>query len=562
MAIKFPLAVVITGQDVGLESALSRTNQRLRATAQLATSIGRGLTYGVTLPLLGVGAAAVRTGTEVQTNILRVKAAAQLSEQQAAALHEQARGYSDLGVGVKDATAGMVAYAKAGLDVQAINATMRPTILLAKSANMEFERTAEGLVNVMAGYRKPFSEAGQVVDELAFAAEATTNDVGDLFEALRYAGPVAAGLNQTFEDTVAILAVMGQNGFKATLGGTALRGALADLTNTTPQAAARLKALGVEPAMWRTSTGSLKSMVEIVELLEEHAITADDAMAIFGDRGGPALVALLGAGSGAVRRLSRELENSGGSAMKKYTTVTSGAAGAQDRLMASLQNLADSLAQGGVLDAFSSGVRTIDGWVKAFDRLSPRTKENIVLAAGLAAAVGPVVLVVGQVIQGVLTLSAAYKTLAAAQALAGTTAAAATPKVAALGTAANAGGAAGLARFFGPAAFLALTAGAGTPEQNTAASSRSDRLRGLLTDLASEAGEDPDKGRGWNFGGGFEVRRIQELLGRGFGSSPEFREKHSRVLVEFKGTPAGTRVTAQTGAENLDLDVGYAMASP
>lgn len=560
--VQFPLAVVITGQDVGLEAALGKANQRLRATGQLASSVGRGLTYGVTLPLLAAGAAAVRTGTAVESNILQVRAAANLTAQQAEALRLQARAYGELGVGARDASAGMVSYAKAGLSVAEINATMRPTILLAKSANQEFGAVADGLVNVISGYRKPFSEAASVVDSLAFAADATTNDVGDLFEALKFGGPVAAGMNQTFEDTVAILALMGQNGFKATLGGTALRDMMGDLANVTPQAAARLAQLGIKPEMWKTSTGELKSLVDVVALLEQHGARAEDVMAIFGKTSGPALISLLGAGSSAVRRLSRELENSGGSAMKKYQLVTSGAQGAQDRLAASLQNLSDTLATGGVLDAFTSGVRTIEGWVKAFDRLSPRTKENLILLGGVAAAVGPVLLAIGSVTTSVLTASAAWKTLAAAQALAGTTAAANAPKVAAMGAAANAGGLAGLARLMGPAAAAALLVGPGTPEQNRTAETRSERLQALLSDLAGEAGEDPNKGRGWNFGGGFEIRRIQELLGRGFGQSTEFRERHAAVLVEFKNVPQGTRIATQGGSEGVNLNVGYAMASP
>lgn len=561
MTIKFPLAVVIGAQDVGLEAALGKVNQRLRATGQLATSIGRGLNYGVTLPMLAVGAAAVRVGGAVQSNMLQLRAAANLTASQADELHRTARGYADLGLGVRDASAGMVAYAKAGLNVTSILSAMEPTVLLAKSANMEFAQVADGLVNVISGFRLPFTQTGEVVDQLAFAAEATTNDVGDLFEAMRKAGPVAAGMNQRFDETVALLAVMGQNAFKGSLGGTALSSALAQLAVLTPQAAARLEALRIDPAMLRDSAGELRSFVDIMALLERQGASADDVMALFGLNAGPALVSVLGTGSRAVRELAGNLNGAGGSAMRKYQLVASGAQGAQDRLAASLQNLSDTIAEGGVLDAFTAGVRTIEGWVKAFDRLSPRVKENVVLAGAIAAAVGPVVFVTGQAITGALTLAAAYKTLAAAQAVAGTTAAAATPKVAGLGAAANAGGAAGLLRLLGPAAFLAAGGvAAGTPDQNRAASSRGDATRALLTDLALEAGEDPDKGRGWNWGGRFEGRRIQELLSRGFGRSAEFQERHAKVLVEFKNTPAGVRVSSQGDGAGLQLDVGYAMA--
>lgn len=557
--VQFPLAVVITGQDVGLEAALGKANQRLRATGQLATSIGRGLTYGITLPMLALGAAAVRTGTAVESNILQVRAAANLSARQANDLRLQARAYGELGIGVRDATEGMVSYAKAGLTLEEINATMTPTILLAKSANQEFGAVADGLVNVMSGFRKPFGEAAQVVDSLAFAADATTNDVSDLFEALKFGGPVAAGMNQTFEDTVALLALMGQNGFRATLGGTAMRDMLGDLANVTPQAQAHLAKLGITPAMWKTSTGEMKSLIDIVSLLEQKGAGTEEVMAIFGKTSGPALASILGKGSAAVRALSEQLERSGGSAMKKYQMVTSGARGAQDRFQASLQNLSDSIATGGVLDAFTAGVNTIDGWVKAFDRLSPRTKENTILLAGVAAAVGPVLLAIGSVITSVLTAAAAWRTLAAAQTLAGTTAAAATPKVAAMGAATGAGGIAALMRLAGPAAALTLMDG-GSPSlvrENDLA-----RLRALeaRSGLASSVRE----GRGGTLLSDLDPEAVNSRIGALLASGIDRprSEKEQRLVVEFKNTPQGTRVASSGGDGTVDLNVGYAMSNP
>lgn len=562
-SIKFPLAVVISGQDVGLEAALGKVNQRLRATGQLATSVGRGLTYGLTLPMAALGAAAIRTGTAVESNVLQLQAAGGLSKQQAQQLRELSRQYSELGVGARDATEGMVTFSKAGLTVTEIMAVMRPAIVLAKGEQLQFATAAEGLVGVISGYRKPFTDAGIVVDQLAHAAAATTVDVSDMFEALKLSGPIAAGVNQTFEDTVAILALMGQNMFKGTLGGTALRGTLNDLVNLTPQATARLAQLKIDPADLRTSTGELRSMVEIIELLEKRAATAEDMLALFGDRGGPAMAATLAMGSSKIRALSDELSRAEGTGLKKFEIGMSGAQGANDRLAASLQNLGDSVAQSGLLDAFASMVRTVDGWVKALDRLSPRTKETIVQTGAVVAAIGPLLFIVGKTISSVLTLSAAYKTLAAAQTLAGTTAAAATPKVAALGGAANTAGAGGMARLLGPAAFLALGGvGAGTSHKGPETSPQ--RVHALLEDLSRQARVDPHQGLKWYQDvGTFEVNRVRELLARGFADKGGVRERHAEILVKFENAPPGTRVSGSDDAgAGVKLDVGYAMATP
>lgn len=554
MAIRFPLAVVITGQDVSLESTLGKASMRMRATGAVARQLGATLTLGVTAPLVALGAAAIRTGAQVEQNLLGVRAAANLTAQQLEELRRAARGYNDLGAGVGLATEGMLAFAKAGVGASQITAAMRPTIILARLAQQDLGETVQGMVGVLGAYRRSFEDAALVSDQLVVAAERTGNSIGDLFEAFRVGGPIAAATNQRFNDTLAALALIGQNGQKAARGGAIMRAVLADLANITPAAEARLKSLRIDPRELTDGAGQLRSIVEIMELLERRGASTADVMAIFGANAGSALVALLGAGSASVRRLSSELSNAGGAAMRKYQIMTSGAAGAQERLMASLQNLADSVSQSGLLDTFTRVVRRVDDWTRAFDRLSPATKE-VAVQVGLAAAVaGPLLSVLGGAAR-LYETAKALRLIAAANALVGSSAAAATPKVAALGAATTTGAAAGLTRLLGLAGAL-LFVGGGSPglrrenqlqrlqalelRAGLPASTRRLDAGGLTTSLSVDAVQ----------------QRIVELLARGV-DRPKSAEEQ-RLLVEFRNAPPGMRVDAGS-ASSIDVDVGYAM---
>lgn len=555
MTVKFPLAVVITGQDVSLSSTLGKADMRIRATGQLATQVGRALTVGLTLPLVGVGVAAVRTGTAVQTNMLSIRAAAALTADQTEELHKAARGYSDLGVGVKDATEGMLAYAKAGLSATQITSAMRPTILLAKSAGKDFGEVAEGVVNIMSGYRKEFSETAMVSDQLTFATDATTNDLTDLLEAFKEGGPVARSLHQEFSTTAATLALLGQNGLKGSKGGTAMAGMLARLVNLAPEAQKRLVALKIDPKSLTDSRGGLKDMADIIQVLEDHGAQAADVLEIFGRNAGPGMLALLGAGSSAVRKLSKDLDGAGGSSMRKYAMVASGAAGAEERLTASLQNLADTIARSGLLDTVTRLVDRVDHWTKAFDGLSPAVQDTIVKVGFAAAVVGPFLSMFGSAIK-IYETAKALRLIAAAQTLVGTTAAAATPKVAGLSAAGSAGGFAGIARLLGPAAAAAFLLNADNPDER-GAQQRESLAHARLKAIGTEAGINPYHDWMAPPNSGQMEQRIAELQRSGFGKSREFQ----RLEVIFKNAPQGTRVNATAGT-NVDVDVGYAMSTP
>lgn len=580
MTIKFPLAVVITGKDVGLKDALSKVNLRLRATGELATSIGKSLTLGVSAPLTLLGGVAVRTGTQVESNLLMIRAAANLTADETERLRLASRDYAQLGVGVRDATTGMLAFAKAGLNANEMLQVTRPTIMLSKAANQEFAEVSEGLVNVITGYRKEFGEATKVSDQLTLAIDATTNKLQDLFEAFKLGGPVAAGANQKFETTLAVLSLMGQAGLKATLGGTAVRGFVTDLQHFARGAGTFdqgeiLARLGITPKDLRQANGQLIDMIDAVDLLNQKGATGADIMALFGERAGSGVSGLFGQGAEKARNFARELANVSGTAEAKYNIVMSGAAGATARLTASLQNLADNVARSGLLDMFTRVVRRLDDWTRALDNLSPATKEFLVNAGLVAVVFGPIVLGIGKAIGVYAHLRAAYLLLAAAQTTVGTTAAAATPEVLGLGAALTGTlatlGAAGLTfamlKTFGPETSASAIVG----KLEASDLNRGKQGLSVVDDLVANIGDDvhrrafgqwrqSSESPWWSFLGTITQsdRDAVNRIAAGMRGSTAAAAPAGTITVDFKNTPPGTRVTA-AGAD-VDLNVGYAMS--
>lgn len=112
---------------------------------------------------------------------------------------------------------------RAGFKPDQVNAMTAAVMNLARATGTD-ATLASG---IMAATIRQFSlragDAARVADVLTHAANATFNSVESLGESLKYAGPVAAELGLSLEDTAAILGTLGNVGIQGSEAGTALR---------------------------------------------------------------------------------------------------------------------------------------------------------------------------------------------------------------------------------------------------------------------------------------------------------------------------------------------------
>mgnify|MGYP001607205037 CR=1 FL=1 len=264
------------------------------------------------------------------------------------------------------------------------------------------------MVNIITGYGRKMSEATEISDQFSTVTDMTTTGLADLGEAMKIAGPVAAGMNIPMEETLAILGGMGQAGFKGSLAGTALRGALSTLAVPAKEAKDALKGLGISGADIVDSKGNVKSLMDVLVLLEKKGATTADVLTIFGERAGPAMAGLLGIGTTELHRYQDALENSAGAAARKAEITTAGAAGAFDRMWAAIKNAGIAVAESGLLEWISKLAEKVSKLVTWLSELSPTTLAVLTVIGGLVAAVGPAIFILGQLAIGIQAITAVW----------------------------------------------------------------------------------------------------------------------------------------------------------
>ncbi|MFB6643167.1 phage tail tape measure protein [Streptomyces chartreusis] len=254
-----------------------------------------------------------------QMNLFQAVTDATASQMQRAAYTAQALG-NDLSLPTStaaDAAQAMVELSKAGfLADQSIDAT-RASLQLAAAADVDAADSAKYLGDIMDQFGLGADQAGRAADTLAATANNASGGIIDIYYAMRYAGPVAAGLGVSMEDAASAVGMLGKAGILGQTAGTSLRGMMANLAAPTPQMVSALHELGIEA--W-DAQGRFRGLRTVIEGLSkaQHTMSQQDfTAAVTRAFGKPALsgaVALAHQGTDSFDALSVAVRESGAAA--------------------------------------------------------------------------------------------------------------------------------------------------------------------------------------------------------------------------------------------------------
>jgi TP901 family phage tail tape measure protein len=389
------LALDSSQYDSGLRGAESRTTASANRMAQdwkkigeAAETLGKNLSVFVTAPLVAFGATAIKTAGDFEASMNRVRGITRATGVEFQQLENLAK---ELGAttqfSASQAADAMGFLAMAGFDTNQIMEALPGTLELAAAGSLDLARAADIASNVLTGYGLQAEEVGRVNDVLALASISANTNVEQLGNAFKFVAPVASAMGVSIEESAAAIGIMSDAGIQGEMAGTALRNILAELAKESDT-------LGV--SVYDTN-GVMLPLADILAQLESRGFTTAESMGEFGMRAGPALQALLSRGSGALRDLTTNLEGAGGTAARLAATNMEGFNGAVLNLRSAVEGLQIAIAQSGLLDFFQSLVERLTGVIRQLSTLDPAVLRVITVVSGLAAAVGPLLFVFGQV---------------------------------------------------------------------------------------------------------------------------------------------------------------------
>jgi len=325
-------------QVTGFGASASSAFSGLAASINPATIAIAGATAAVAA--LGAGiVSSVGAAADFQQSMANVAAVAGGGAEELKALSDAAR---EAGAGTvfsaTEAAEAQYYLASAGMATEEIIASLNDTLLLAGAGGLSMGRSAEIVTNSLSQFNMEASESGRVANVLAAAASGSNTTVSQMGIAMSKVGPIANALGMSYEQTAASLMVLANAGIKGEEGGTMLRGVLASLMDISPKAAEALEEMGlsaedVDPA--------LHSFDEIMETLQEHGMTATQAVQLFGREAASAGVNLV-KGAGDVDKFTEAVTGST-KAQEMYNTQTDTFQGAMKMLGSAVEEAKISL---------------------------------------------------------------------------------------------------------------------------------------------------------------------------------------------------------------------------
>ena len=401
------------GQRVDM-GELGRSLQRLGKGAREA---GKRLTLGVTTPLMGLGAAALKIAADYEQSMNILQATSGATAEQMRQLDNLARELgSDLtlpGTSAKDAAEAMLELSKGGLTLADTMAAAKGVLQMSAAAQVSNARAAEITVNALSAFRLAGSEATRVADLLAAAANSSSAEIEHIADGLQMSAAVFAKAGVPIEDLSTALALMANAGIKGSDAGTSLKQMLLSLQAPTDKAARIMEAMGISIYDAQGKLLPLRSIIEqftrsLSGMSQQQQAAA--LSAIFGSDAIRAANVVLAEGTAAWDKQKAAVTEAGVAA-ELAGAQNKGLKGALDALQSSLETLALSLTP--YLDRLSEWVRALAGVTEKLSELSPAARDAMLALGLVAAAVGPVLVVIGGLAQGLGGLIAAWPAVAA-----------------------------------------------------------------------------------------------------------------------------------------------------
>ncbi len=400
-------------------SALTSTADKWKSAGETMTSIGSSLTAEVTLPIVGIGYAAVNAASQFQASMTQLVTQAGLPADQLQNLTNQVLAFANSGAQQTPEVLAQGLYHIVSLGVPAANA-MSVLKLASEGAAVggaNLEDVANALGAAVASNIKGSDNYEQSMAILNATVGAGNMRMQDLATSLGNVLPQATTAGLSLKDVGAAMATMTDNGMPAADAATRLHMAISLMEAPTGKAQKALESIGVtqfQLADDMRNKGLLPALQDLHDHLIDSGKTADQQAAI--------ITAAFGGGrsAGAIELLLNNLDRLG----QKYQLIDQGVnkfgadvsqqsqtsaalfAEGTSKMQAASIELGDAL-KGPVGAAFIVIADAISKLAEGFSALPQPIQYGIIAVLGLAAVIGPLLVIFGTLIATIGTIAVA-----------------------------------------------------------------------------------------------------------------------------------------------------------
>ena len=363
--------------------------------------VGQGLTTHVTAPIMAIGAASIAAFTEVDSAIDGMitktgAAGTELENMQQAVENIATTIPTDFQTAADAVGEVSIRFTDVGDNLEDLSAKF---VQFAAVSGVDVVTAVDNVQASMAAFGEPTSRAGIVLDTLNGIAQQTGVDINTLTTMLTQNAGVMKEMGFEYEDAAYFMANLNKNGVDVNTTMTALKKA------------------------WQTASKEGKSMSEMLSDMNtkiKEAKTDQEAyqaaIELFGAKAGPAIAEAIRDGRLSLEELNVLMSDYAGNVEKTFN-ATLDPLDQNQLLMNELKLLGSELASTlqdmllPVMETLREKLSALREW---WNNLDESQQQNIIRIAGIIAAIGPLLIVIGQVISMIGTIMTLAPMLGAA----------------------------------------------------------------------------------------------------------------------------------------------------
>lgn len=417
-----------------------KAGKQIQNAGKTIANAGATLTKAVTLPIAGVATAAVKTAADFEASMSKVGAiSGAVADDEISGIIQKA---GEMGLSFKEGantteTAMNILKAKAqqmgattafsasesaeAMQYMAMagwkTADMMDGIAgimnLAAASGEDLAATSDIVTDGLTAFGMAAKDSGRFADVMAATSSNANTNVALMGETFKYCASTAGAMGYSIEDISVAIGIMGNAGIKGSMAGTTLKNTIANLAKPTDAQAAVMKKLGISLT---DSSGNMKSFAEVMDNLRSsfsglsETEKAAAATTLAGKQSMAGLLTIVNASTEDFDKLTAAIKGSSGSAEEMAGKMLDNLNGQITLLKSAIEGILITIGDK-LLPYIKKAVSWFQTAADYINNLSDAQVDNIIKWAGIAAAIGPAVMIFGKIVTAVGTATKMFGTI-------------------------------------------------------------------------------------------------------------------------------------------------------
>lgn len=380
---------------------------RLTGLSNAMVATGSVLTKSVSVPLLTIGAAALKTTADFDAGMSEVKAISGATGTEFKQLETKA---IQMGAKTKysatEAASAFKYMAMAGWDTNDMLSGISGVMNLAAASGEDLATTSDIVTDALTAFGLSAKDSSHFADILAQASSRSNTNVGLMGETFKYVAPVAGALGYSVEDCAVAIGIMANSGIKASQAGTALRSLFTRLAKPTDTVAAAMEKYNITLT---DANGNMKPLSTLMSEMRDRfsglseAQKANLAATLAGQEGMSGLLAIVNSSDDDFKNLTDSINNADGASERMAKTMQDNLKGSFTIFKSTVESAAISIGKK-LTPEVRKFVDTGTSLVKKFNDMSDAEKTNVVNIGKMATVIPLATLAGGKLLGSMLKL--------------------------------------------------------------------------------------------------------------------------------------------------------------